>query len=66
MLTLYTDVPTTRRQRLHHVMDETKAVRWSGKNIEGALEYLYETGQLIFWIEGQRSRWSVTIRPEPV
>ena len=65
MLTLYTDVETTRRKRLHHVLDEHETPKWSGANVCGALEFLYESGENEFWIQGQGSKWLVMIHPEP-
>lgn len=64
MWTLYPDVITTRRSRLHHVLDETDSPKWSGKLLSGALEYIYENGNPDFKIEAEGFVWRVTIRPE--
>ena len=53
MFCLYPDVYLTRRQRLHYVMDADDVLMWSGKSLVGAFEYLLESGNYKFRIEGQ-------------
>lgn len=53
MYSLRCDVYLTRRQRMHYVLDSVGNLRFSGKDILGALEYLLEHGEPKFRIEGQ-------------
>jgi len=45
MLTIFPDVPVTRRQTLHHILNEHEEPRWSGKSITGMLTWLHENGE---------------------
>jgi len=65
MYVLYPDVYLTRRQRLHYVMDDDAVLMWSGKSLTSALEFLLETGNPKFRIEGQTTGecFQVTVRP---
>ena len=52
MWTLHPDVEFTRRGRMHHILDETDTLRWSGKNLLSALEFLVDKDQDEFMIAG--------------
>jgi hypothetical protein len=45
MLTIFADVPVTRRQILHHVLNEQDEPRWSGKSVVALFTWLYENGE---------------------
>jgi len=45
MLTIYPDVPVTRRQVLHHIMNEQEEVMWSGGSIVHLFTWLHENGE---------------------
>jgi len=46
MMRIHADVPTTRRQRLHHVFDERDDLRFSSAKLAPVFEWLYENGEL--------------------
>ncbi len=48
MYVLMTNVPFTRRKQLHHVLDHTGEVVWSGANVGQAVEHLIELGVTVF------------------
>lgn len=49
---MYADVETSRRKHLHHIMDETDTVCWSGKGLLAAFDFLAEKGVYEFRLEG--------------
>lgn len=65
MYTLYADVQLTRRNRMHHVMDDAGVLKWSGKSLLGALEYLAEQGQDEFKLEGDDTDPSFLVMAKP-
>ncbi len=48
MYVLMTNQPFTRRKQLHHILDHTGEVVWSGSNVGQAIEYLLEFDQTNF------------------
>ncbi len=61
MHTLHPDIYLTRRQRLHHVCDETGDPVWSGKNLVEALDWLLENDHHQFLIDGGPSDLSYLV-----
>lgn len=57
---IHTDVEFSRRKRLHHCMDETDTVRWTGTNIYSALEWLAEQGESMCLIKDARGEAQIT------
>jgi len=49
---MHADVSFSRRKRLHHIMDGTGQVCWSGALLVDALNYLVEAKVYEFRIEG--------------
>ena len=52
MYTIHVDVASSRRKRLHHILDHGDTAVWSGTDFAGALTYLYEIGETTFGVEG--------------
>ena len=46
MYRIHADVPTTRRQLLHHIFDEHDKLLWSGKRLTDLFEWLYENAEM--------------------
>lgn len=44
MLTLYSDVHTTRRRTIHHIMNESDTLMFSAAKLGPCLEWLWEKG----------------------
>jgi len=51
-MVLLSDVYHTRRQRLHHVLDHTGTLCWSGQKIDEALTFLEDLGEYEFHLQG--------------
>jgi len=61
MYTIFTDVYTTRRQRLHHVEGHDGRLLWSGRQFVEALEWLLDQDIVEFRIEAQDWSYRATI-----
>jgi len=53
MMILRVDVYHTRRQRLHHLLDHTGTLCWSGQYVTEALEYLEARSEYEFELQGR-------------
>lgn len=60
--TIFTDVYTTRRQRMHHVEGPDGHLLWSGRQFVEALEYILDHDIQEFRVEAQDWSYIMTAR----
>jgi len=65
MYKIMADVRVTRRQRLTHVFDDDLTLRFSGPDIETALNYLIEAGRTEATLEGEDSAFTIQFERLP-
>lgn len=61
-LYIYSDVSVTRRQSMHHVMDETNTLRFSAAKIDACFKWCYGEGFPEVVIIGPDTMVKVTIQ----
>lgn len=64
MMTIRVDVPSTRRRRMFHVLDEREQALWSGSTLPGAMEWLWEQGVTEARLERGGRYWKIDFTPE--
>ena len=52
MFTIFPDVPTTRRNRLHHVFDDEDQPRFSSPELDRCIAWLIDQGETECMIQG--------------
>lgn len=62
MLTLLTDVKLTRRQKMCFIVNDPEDLKWSGKNVDAAFNWLLENEHPIFRLEGDDYQFVVSLR----
>jgi hypothetical protein len=60
MFKIFTDHQTTRRQRLHFVVEGRETVVFSSKDLASCLDWLRETGAIEAQLIGRKTTWHIT------
>lgn len=62
---IYTDVPMTKRKRMHHVTDDKGHLQWSGNRVIEALDWCFDQGvqtvEIVGPANGYEHRFTVNI-----
>jgi len=61
MPTIFPDVQTMRRRKIHYIMDENDDLAWSGAKMGDALTWLYENGHADFYMKIDDVTFKLTI-----
>ena len=61
MLTLYVQVPTTRRKTVSHVLDDRDQLLFSSGSVAHCIAWIYDQGEMVFAIVADDFSASVEI-----
>lgn len=61
MLTIFPDMPTTRRKMHHYVLDDARSLMWTGAKMGSCLEWLWENGHYEFDVETPNLKFHINL-----